>query len=289
MTEHVLDQTHESHGELVVIARNTAAADAGTIHDDATAQQHGYRGGLVTGVTLIGYITRALMERFGERWIESGELSVRFARPVYNGERTRVHVLQRTRRDECQTVGVELRTGAGTACAEGTACCAAIRSNRQHSPWRRLIPVTPPLRDAAHPPLDYESIVVGEELRPLHLRPSVEECARFADDLDDPSKWYRDGSPRETPIVHPAWFARLPILLWRNTFANKATVHASTEIAYCGPAEAGKEFITYGYVADKFERNRQGYMVLDTMTVDEDGREIARDRHTSVIRLRGEP
>jgi hypothetical protein len=44
----------------------------------------------------------------------------------------------------------------------------------------------------------------------------------------------------------------------------------------------------YGYVADVYERNGQGYVEVETLTVDQDGREIVRNRHTSLIRLRGE-
>ena len=278
-------RTHQPSADsatLDVIARNVAAGDAGSIHDDETARAHGYRGGLVTGVTLIGYATRALVERHGAAWLTGGTLDVRFVRPVYDGEPLRVALAPG--RDG---VAVALTTGAGTLCAEGAASCDAGGAGA--APWRTMIPVAPPARAGALPPLRYDDLVVGEELRPLYLRPSLEDLAAWADQLEDALPWYREGSPWGGAVVHPSWFARLPILLWRNTFGNKTTVHAETRLRYLAPARADKQFITHGYVAAKYERKGQGYMVLDTLTIDEDGREIARNRHTSVIRLRSEP
>ena len=38
-------------------AHNDAAASANKIHDDAVAQQYGFRGGLVPGVSVYAYMT----------------------------------------------------------------------------------------------------------------------------------------------------------------------------------------------------------------------------------------
>ena len=110
-----------------------------------------------------------------------------------------------------------------------------------------------------------------------------------ADEAGDKHAWYREASPFSgRPIVHPALFARDAIRLLRHNFAHKAIIHAQTDVAYQGVGWPDCDYTVYGYVAELYERNGNTYAVLNTLTVDQDGREIVRDLHTSVIRLRAE-
>jgi hypothetical protein len=68
-----------------VVARNTAQSSANAIHTEQ-AREYGFRGGIVPGVTLFGYALRAVADEWGPGWLESGELAMRFRRPVYDGD-----------------------------------------------------------------------------------------------------------------------------------------------------------------------------------------------------------
>src|SRR5437867_9559712 len=72
--------------EYRVTARNTSTHSSNKIHDDAVARQYGFRGGLVPGATVYAYMTRPLLAAFGREWMERGTGSVRFLRPIYEGE-----------------------------------------------------------------------------------------------------------------------------------------------------------------------------------------------------------
>jgi len=72
--------THE------VSARNDAETSENKIHDDAVAQQYGFRGGLVPGVTVYGYLAWLPASAWGEQWLASGGMSIRLSRPVYAGD-----------------------------------------------------------------------------------------------------------------------------------------------------------------------------------------------------------
>lgn len=72
--------------ELRVTAVNTAADSENKIHDDSVAARFGFRGGLVPGVTVYGYMAEAVIAHFGPDWLERGEASVRFLQPFYEGE-----------------------------------------------------------------------------------------------------------------------------------------------------------------------------------------------------------
>lgn len=64
---------------------NTAADSKGSIHDDEKARAMGYRGGLVPGVTVLGYMSRLMQATFGERWQSNSTFNGRLRRPVYEG------------------------------------------------------------------------------------------------------------------------------------------------------------------------------------------------------------
>jgi acyl dehydratase len=275
--------TLKTPASRTIVARNTAAEDAGSIHDDARAAQLGYRGGLVPGVALIAYLTPLFIEAWGEAWPQRGHLRARFLRPVYDGE----------------SVVARARSAAGgrLACRierDGDVCVEAEASLRDpdapRTPWRSSIPgggthVSP---DGSLPPLALESLAVGQELSPLTYRLSLSHAAAWARNASDDSPWYRDGSPFDGPVVHPAWFARDAIELIRHDFAFKATVHAASDISYLHAGLPDRDYTVYGTVVDAYERKGNDFLVVDTLTVDQDGREIARNRHTSVIALRSE-
>ena len=68
---------------LTILPVNSAAESTGSIHDDETARAMGYKGGLVPGVTVLGYMSRLMQETFGRRWQSGSTFNGRLRRPVY--------------------------------------------------------------------------------------------------------------------------------------------------------------------------------------------------------------
>src|SRR4030088_1083610 len=56
------------------------------IHEDDLARQYGFKGGLVPGVTMYGWMTHPVVEALGLPWLERGEFQTRFAKPIYYEE-----------------------------------------------------------------------------------------------------------------------------------------------------------------------------------------------------------
>ena len=69
-------------------ARNTSTQSENTIHHDDVAKRYGFGGGLVPGVTVYAYLTHPLVEALGPAWLERGTASVRFTRPLLDGDET---------------------------------------------------------------------------------------------------------------------------------------------------------------------------------------------------------
>lgn len=111
---------------LRIRAINSASASAGSIHDDAKAREMGYRGGLVPGVTIMGYMSRIMNENFSSAWIADSTFNGLLRRPVYEGDEVTVEALA-SPPDAAGRIGVEIRVldPEGNVCARAEATCRA--------------------------------------------------------------------------------------------------------------------------------------------------------------------
>ena len=71
---------------------NNSSHEAGTIHDDATAQGLGFRGGTVAGSIHMEQFVPLLHHAFGPDWQRTGSLSLWFREPSADGEAVRAMV-----------------------------------------------------------------------------------------------------------------------------------------------------------------------------------------------------
>jgi acyl dehydratase len=76
----------ESLPEYRVKALNTSRHGENLIHDDTVARQYGFPGAFVPGVTIYAYMTHPVVQALGPAWLARGTASVRFLKPVLEGE-----------------------------------------------------------------------------------------------------------------------------------------------------------------------------------------------------------
>jgi hypothetical protein len=72
--------------------RNSAAEAKGSIHDDATAQKLGFRGGTVAGSIHMDQFVPRLLDLYGEAWFRTGGLSLYFTQATVDREEVRCAV-----------------------------------------------------------------------------------------------------------------------------------------------------------------------------------------------------
>jgi hypothetical protein len=72
--------------------RNLAAQVVGSIHDDETAAALGFRGGTVAGSVHMDQFPPLLLQAFGQRWFETGSLSLYFRHATIDGEAVQAFV-----------------------------------------------------------------------------------------------------------------------------------------------------------------------------------------------------
>ena len=131
----------------------------------------------------------------------------------------------------------------------------------------------------------FAQIEVGEEFDPVEYDLAAEMILKQADAVEDYNPWYREDSPFGGPIALPTITCRdyLPLLLgWRYAFAGIGIL-AKHEAEFLYPARPGSRITVRGKIADKYVRRGRPYIVIECSSVDEEGREITRTKHTVML------
>jgi acyl dehydratase len=139
--------SHEALPDYRVKARNTSSNSENKIHDDDVARRHGFRGALVPGVTVYAYLTEPLVAAFGAAWLERGTASVRFIRPVMDGEALHVSGVVNTRDAKGASATVTGATAAEPEAATLAATLPAGAPRRSTSALYRPAPLPEPRPD----------------------------------------------------------------------------------------------------------------------------------------------
>jgi len=125
--------------------------------------------------------------------------------------------------------------------------------------------------------IPFESVVVGEPLGPIEYLADKGAVEQYCNDWKDYNTIYLEDSPFGGPVVPPAFRAGLDSFrLLATKFDSHATVGVKTEHEFINPAKVGRRLITTGKIADKFIKRGIEYVVIEYLTVDEDGTEIRR-------------
>jgi hypothetical protein len=252
-----------------VRAANTASDSENKIHDDRVAAQYGFRGGLVPGVTVYGYMTVPIVEA-EPVWLERGSMQVKFLEPVYDGEET----LIRAEANEDGSIDVTAERENGAICARGRA------STERHSARAPVFYPEHPLPDQRPVP-GPENLIVHSSLGSV-----VEKL-----DLVDPS--FLDLRNERLPIYHgsnpPAHPARLlqfsNEMLVRN-FQLGPWIHVASEVNNWSVAWHNDVISARGLIHDRFERKGHQFVVADLMLIANGERLVQTVRHTAIYRPR---
>ncbi|HET7343931.1 MAG TPA: hypothetical protein VFL90_20880 [Methylomirabilota bacterium] len=262
-----------------VRARNTSTQSENKIHDDTVARRYGFGGGLVPGVTVYAYLTEPLVAALGAAWLERGTASVRFARPVLDGDALEVSGAVTTR---------DARGLAATV-AGGTAANPEAATLESTLPSGSPTPVNLALYRAA--PLPTERLDASRahlaSLETLGTPVALYDEARAAEWVErvsDPLPLYRGRGG----WVHPAFFLDQ---------ANKALslnvrlgpwIHAGSVVRHLGGARIGERLATRGRVRSLFDKKGREFVELDLVVVAGDRpRPVAHILHTAIYQLGG--
>lgn len=234
-----------------VRAHNTAADSENKIHDDRVAAAYGFRGGLVPGVTVYGYLIPAVLEQCGSDWLERGGISVRFVAPCYEGEM----VLS-----TCDGSMVTAAAENGSVYASGHVTLGDNDISRPSATY----PVH------ALPPTELRPVASAEIIRVGSPLGSIRQA------LDVPN----------TGAIPERLLRMANEILVRN-YIMSPWIHAGSEVRHHGLPAIGQEIAVTGAILECFERKGRRFAVAG-LAMSAEGRPVASVRHTFIYSLRPE-
>jgi hypothetical protein len=172
-----------------------------SIHDDATAQKLGFRGGTIEGPTHFSQLTPLLYHYWGKAWFETGTISANYRSPSYEGEA--VQALASLAGDGVAKVAVKKEDGTvvleGSASIENAGHTTAVYAKLQRSTPLRAARIL----KGAHVGMRTASraVIMSSDdnfgaLYPFSLREKLQV-------ITEPSLWYEEGAatPWGRPLI----------------------------------------------------------------------------------------
>ncbi|HEY6479720.1 MAG TPA: hypothetical protein VIZ00_06820 [Streptosporangiaceae bacterium] len=253
------------------------------IHTTAGAQEYGFKGAFVGGVTLYAWCIPTVIDALGGEWLDRGWVNIRFRRPTYPGAHIRVRV---TPGDD-GTAGDDRAARAFAALQDDGEASIVGEVGLGTAPWLgdlTVTPFAPPLPDGGPRPfLTLADAPVGQRLNSYRYGPHTPAAetsgASLAEIID-----------LETPagaVLHPAVPARQMIaLLMRSYDYGHPAIHVSSHIQHLARIPAGEDVVACGTFVDAYERNGHHVAVLDADLYSLAGEPLARLRHTNIFKVR---
>jgi acyl dehydratase len=262
--------------EYRVKARNTSSQSENKIHDDATARRYGFRGALVPGVTVYAYLTQPLVAAFGTAWLDRGTASVRFVKPVMDGEEV-VVTGAITARDGQAGLAATVRA----ATAESGECAVASVTLPAGSPTPVNLALygTAPL-PAERPPATREALAAVATLGSPVATYDDAEATAYLDRVADAQLVYRGAGGR----VHPAYYLGEANRALSRNVALGPWIHVGSAVRHLGPARVGDTLTTRGKVRSLWEKKGREYVELDLVVL-AGTRAVAHVLHSAIYRL----
>ena len=227
------------------------------MHEDGIAAEYGFRGGLVPGVTIYGYMASAVVERLGLEWLCRGAMDVRFFEPFYEGEEVAVSI-------------TDLPEGRIKVEAETRASATAWIDNSELT---------------ADYPDEYpviKQIASRETLEPGKILGSFDKTLDLSHlGLSAPLDPFI-GSER---FAHPAVILGLANELLMHNYSLGPWIHGASEVRNANPAHDGEHLHVRGKIIDAYGRKGHEFVVLDVAILSRHIL-ISRIRHTAIWKPR---
>jgi len=246
------------------------------IHSTDTAREHGFKGALIGGVNVYGWVTDAFVDLLGESWLANGWADVAFRKPAYDGDDMTIiiddainHVHQ-----------YKLENQRGEICLAGQVgmnSAPRLHEIKQSGFEPGETSISNP------PPLTLEDAPVAQRLRPMSLTLSEAEHESFV--MQKQGKLFPRYAGAEG-LCHPAWLAARPIYLLHHSFNYGPAIHTESHIQNVALARAAQVFTITGSCLEAFEKRGHHYIVNESSIWSEDQQELVRLRHTAIFKLR---
>ena len=262
-----------------VRARNTATDSENRIHSDDVASRFGFRGGLVPGVTVYGYMTVPIVAEFGLRWLARGSMQVKFHQPFYEGEQVRV-------RAEVDREAEPVRVTITAEREDGVVCATGLATVDDDSSWLGE-PQIENYTKAPLPSFDGRPIAARETLAAGTALGTISEKL----DLKDTSLLESLGERLPIyygadKVAHPMMLLGLANQVLMRNYKLGPWIHAASDLINRSVARDGETVSVLGRIRDCYERKGHEFVVVNLVVLADGNRIVQQVRHTAIYRPR---
>ncbi len=262
-----------------VRAKNLAAQSENKIHSDDVARSLGFSGALVSGVAVYAYMTRPLVERFGEEWLRRGAARVEFFKPAYEGDLLSVQAEGPVSLDgpEPFTVRVHNADGVELARLEGSAGDGPAFLEDMAEPTLCEAPA-----GAERELISWEGLELHRPLWTHTWRTQAADNAEWCEEVMDSLPIYRAeaGAP-----LHPGLVLRAANRVLSNQFILPAWIHVASRLRWGGMMRVGQQVEVRAVPVEKFEKKGHQFAVVNMLML-ADGAPCVNLQHKFIFRLR---
>lgn len=257
------------------VARNSATHSENRIHSDEEARRFGFRGGLVPGVTVYGYVATGLLGQpgFGEDWAARGGAEVRFRSPCYDGDEVEV----RYEPDGSGTAAIEVRVG-DSVCVTGRATVPA----EAEAPPGRSVPwaAGPAPAPSGRPPASESTLSAGTVLGTIEMATDGATVGAYLEKIGAPEMSGR-------PFVHPGMLLDGANWVLAANVVLPPWIHAGSEIRHYQAVRVGEPLEVAARVEREWLHDR-GHRFVELDVAWTVGAElVATGRHVAIWQLAG--
>jgi hypothetical protein len=249
----------------------------GSIHDDQSARQFGFRSALVPGPTVASYMTHLFIEAWGEQWLRHGTMTERNRRPVYDGQVVTATATPIKADAQGLSADVVLRNEGGEEVAYATGNMPNVLTtppDLAQFPHRAHLAQTPTVTAGGHRVGDFfhsTEMVYTQDTHDDYLAKIDETLPIFVSDK----------------VAHPDYLVGFTI---REAIASyiKPTpgIHVSFVSQHFNLAHVGDVISTSGQIINVYEKKGSHYMQSDQLVIANHTTPIALFRRTSIYAVR---
>ena len=264
-------------------AVNAAIHSKGSIHEDATAQKLGMRGGAVVGIVHLNLFPPLFLKTFGQSWFERGSLSIYYTYALLDGEEVRgVMALPPEGATDVQ-VEAWAESPEGQTVGKGTASVGEPKelSYLQETELKNADPGE--LRMLA-------GLKPGDELPSRDVLVEQETVDRALETITDSLDWYKGESPWGGAIVPPSvMYGALQVAPDRSPDA--VGFFGGTELRNInGPVKVGVPYKAHGKLVCVGASPKTEYYWFDSYLEEkETGKRVAEMRHMTRLMKASSP
>lgn len=262
---------------------NRAINVKGSIHDNATAQKIGMRGGTVAGTVHLDLFAPLLQDTFGKEWFERGTISMFYTYATLNEEKVRAIVEAPSNGADNVLLEARVEMADGTVSERGTISIGTPDGE----PYLQTIT----FKNA--PPAELRilsDLSVGDETGPREVKAEAETTKESLPYCEDTIDWYSDASPWGEPLVPLSQLWGLMHIA--DNHAPKAVpFFGATEFAMVkGPVKVGVPYKAVNKIFCIGVGRRTEYFWVDGWLYEEDGETlVATMRHMNRFMKAGSP